>query len=290
MHRQLAAFVDRQAAWADPVADRVQPLLTDLFRDRRSLKSALNGTWFGHPVHPALTDVPTGALTLAVLFDFTGHDDAADTAVAVGIAAMAAAAVTGVADAVDAYDKPRTYASIHATVMTASLGAYLLSFLLRLGPGFCRPAARLLGYLGYGAMTAGAYVGGDLVFRAGNQVDRHAFDSASAKWKDLDVTAVPAGKLVKAKAGNDTLVLYREVEGDPISAFHAVCSHAGGPLDRGEIVDGCVQCPWHGSRFDLETGEVRQGPAVYDQPRFEVRETADGGLQARRLRDAVPTA
>jgi nitrite reductase/ring-hydroxylating ferredoxin subunit len=32
-----------------------------------------------------------------------------------------------------------------------------------------------------------------------------------------------------------------------------------------------VVCPWHGSRFDLCTGEVRAGPAVYPQPRYETR-------------------
>lgn len=290
MHRQITAFIDRQSGWADEVGDWAQPLIARLFEGRRPLRDALNGTWFGHPLHPTITDVPTGAMTLAALFDLTGHDDAADTAVAVGIAGMAAAAVTGAADAVDAYDKPRTYASVHATVMTASLAAYLLSFLLRLGPGLFRPMARLLAYLGYGAMTAGAYVGGDLVFRTGHQVDRHAFEGTSAKWRSLDVGEVPAGKLVKAKAGVDTLVLFREREGDPISAIHAVCSHAGGPLDKGEIVDGCVQCPWHGSRFELETGHVRRGPAVYDQPRFEVRESPDGGLQARRVREEAVEA
>lgn len=285
MHRAVEALIDRQEAWAAPLADQVQPILARLLHDdgRRSIKDLLNGTWFGHPVHPALTDVPTGAMTLAVVFDATGSEKAADAAIAVGIAGMVASATTGAADAVDAYGRSRTYATVHATLMVGSLSAYLLSFLLRLGPRFGRPLARLLAYSGYAAMTAGAYVGGDLVYRAGNQVDRHAFDATSTKWRALDVGEVPPSTLVKAKAGSDTLVLYRELDGDPISAFHAVCSHQGGPLDKGTIVDGCVECPWHQSRFELETGKVRQGPAVYDQPRFEVRATPEGGLEARRV-------
>ena len=118
--------------------------------------------------------------------------------------------------------------------------------------------------------------------KAGLATYRHAFDSHSTKWKALDVTEVPAGTLVKAKAGAETLVLYRATEADPITALSSVCAHEGGPLDKGEIVDGCVQCPWHGSRFRLADGHVAQGPAVYDQPIFEIRETADGGLEARR--------
>ena len=136
---------------------------------------------------------------------------------------------------------------------------------------------------GYAALTAGAYVGGELVFRQGNQVDRHAFESAGTKWKALDVSEVPAGKLVKAKTTTDTLVLFREADGGPIQALHGVCAHAGGPLDKGTLVDGCVECPWHGSRFRLADGHVARGPAVYDQPVFEVRETAEGGLEARRV-------
>lgn len=282
MHRQLAALIDRQASWADPLGDRAQEVLKGVLHERRPLKDLLNGTWLGHPVHPAVTDVPVGAMTVAALLDATGQDTAADLAVATGLAGMLASAATGAADAVDTYGKPKVLATVHGTLMVSSAAAYALSLLLRVVPGG-RPLARLLAWAGYGALTAGAYVGGDLTYRLGNQVDRHAFDSTSSKWKALDVREVPAGALVKAKAGADTLVLYRAADGDPITAIHAVCSHEGGPLDKGTIVDGCVECPWHQSRFELASGHVRQGPAVYDQPRFEVRETEDGGLEARRM-------
>ena len=46
-------------------------------------------------------------------------------------------------------------------------------------------------------------------------------------------------------------------------------------------MDGCVECPWHGSQFRLADGHVARGPAVFDQPVFEVREKAEGGLEAR---------
>jgi hypothetical protein len=59
--------------------------------------------------------------------------------------------------------------------------------------------------------------------------------------------------------------------GDTIHAMHAVCAHAGGPLAEGTVVDGCVECPWHGSRFRLEDGRARRGPTVYDQPAYEIR-------------------
>lgn len=291
MHREIAALIDRQGGWARPLGDWAQPILVRLLQEggRRPIKDALNGTWLGHPVHPAVTDVPVGAMTVATLFDLTGRDGAADTAVAVGIAGMVASAVTGVSDAVDAHGRARDHATVHGTLMVTSAGVYLLSGLLRLGPRALRPLARLLGYAGYGVLTAGAYVGGDLTYGSGNQVDRHAFEATGTKWRPLDISEVPAGTLVKAKAGSDAIVLYREVDGAPITAFHAVCSHQGGPLDKGSIVDGCVECPWHQSRFDLATGQVRQGPAVFDQPRFEVRETSEGALEARRMPAAAST-
>jgi nitrite reductase/ring-hydroxylating ferredoxin subunit len=170
--------------------------------------------------------------------------------------------------------------------MVSSVAAYAGSLAMRLGPARVRPLARLLSLAGYGALAAGAYVGGDVTYRVGNQVDRHAFESAGTKWKSLDVAEVPAGTLVRGKAGNDPLVLYRADETSPIEALHATCAHAGGPLDKGTIVDGCVECPWHGSQFRVADGHLVHGPSVYDQPAFEVREREGGGLEARRVATA----
>jgi nitrite reductase/ring-hydroxylating ferredoxin subunit len=279
MHRAISALVDRQAGWATPLGERVQDALGPFLRDRQPVKDALNGTWLGHPVHPAVTDVPVGALTVAALLDLVGQDRAADIAVATGVAGMAASAATGAADAVDTYDRPRVFATVHATLMTGSLVAYGASLLLRVGPRAGRPLARLLALAGYGALTAGAYVGGDLTYKLGNQVDRHAFRAAGTKWKALDVPEVPEGRLTKATFGNEPLVLWRD--GDAIRALHATCAHAGGPLDKGTLIDGCVECPWHQSRFRLADGHVVQGPAVHDQPVYEVRST-ENGFEARR--------
>ena len=282
MHREIARLVDEQASWAKPVGERVQHWLGDVFGRHRREKDLLNGTWLGHPVHPMVTDVPVGAMTIAAILDVTGQKRAADIALATGLAAMTASAATGAADAVDAYDRPQVQATVHATLMVGSFSAYAASLLLRLfGPRALRPLAVLVSWLGYGAMSAGAYVGGDLTYRSGNQVDRHAWRAAGKKWKVLDVSEVPEGTLVRAMLGTEPLVLHRD--GDTIQALHATCAHAGGPLDKGTLVDGCVECPWHGSRFRLADGQVARGPAVYDQPRYEVRAAEGGGLEARRF-------
>ena len=61
------------------------------------------------------------------------------------------------------------------------------------------------------------------------------------------------------------------------------CCPRGGPLDRGEVADGCVTCPWHGSTFRLEDGSVVRGPAAYPQPAYDVR-VLDGGIGCARWR------
>ena len=49
-----------------------------------------------------------------------------------------------------------------------------------------------------------------------------------------------------------------DVDGVPVT-FSAVCPHLLGPLDDAPVVDGIVECPWHGYRFDVRTGECVHG-------------------------------
>ena len=44
-------------------------------------------------------------------------------------------------------------------------------------------------------------------------------------------------------------------------AFDDRCTHKGGSLAGGSMICGTVQCPWHGSQFDVTNGEVKAGPA-----------------------------
>jgi nitrite reductase/ring-hydroxylating ferredoxin subunit len=81
-------------------------------------------------------------------------------------------------------------------------------------------------------------------------------------------------------AGGIPVVLVRQADG--IHALSATCVHAGGPLDEGEVVDGCLRCPWHGSTYRLADGEVVRGPAAMPQPAWEAR-VVDGRVQVRAL-------
>lgn len=74
-----------------------------------------------------------------------------------------------------------------------------------------------------------------------------------------------------------------EVEGYAVALFNVdgsyfaiedTCSHVGGPLGEGELDGECVQCPWHGARFNVKTGEFIAGPKASDLSTYPV--TVDG--------------
>lgn len=280
MARLLTRLIDAQAPWARPLGDTVHDALHWLFHRMKPVHNLLNGTWLGHPIHAVVTDVPVGALTVTVILDLANQRQAADIALVIGVLGMVAASLAGFADYADTDGLARQRATVHSTVMVVALVVYLVSLVLRYGNPDDRTVAVVTSIVAYLLLSAGAYVGGDVVYVLGNMVDRHAFRSRGGKWTAVEAPAdIPEGVLTKAKAGAQTLVLVRS--GSEIMALHETCAHAGGPLSEGRLVDGCVECPWHASRFELATGRVRQGPAVYDQPRYEVRRT-ETGWEARR--------
>ncbi len=59
--------------------------------------------------------------------------------------------------------------------------------------------------------------------------------------------------------------------GDDYHAIHDICTHDGGSLDQGELVDGRIECPRHGAWFDVKTGKVLSLPAVRDIRTFPVK-------------------
>ena len=64
------------------------------------------------------------------------------------------------------------------------------------------------------------------------------------------------------------MVLARTEQG--YVAFDDRCTHKGGPLSDGTLACGRVQCPWHGSQFDVHDGTVQHGPAEEPIATYEV--------------------
>jgi nitrite reductase/ring-hydroxylating ferredoxin subunit/uncharacterized membrane protein len=279
--RVLDRVIDAQVRWTKPFGDWLHGLLASIFGRMLPIRDFLAGTWLGHPLHALLTDVPIGALTLVIVLDVLGQPVGADVALVVGVLTMVAAAVAGFADYSTTDGRARVRATVHSSLMIAALVVYLVSLAIRATGPTSRAVPIGLSIIGYLILAGGAFVGGDVVYLLGNVVDRHAWRPSGVKWQSLEVGEIPEGSLVKAKVGAQTLVLIRA--GDAIQALHDQCAHAGGPLSEGTIVAGCIECPWHGSRFEIATGRRRRGPTVYDQPAYEVRAAAAGGYEVRRI-------
>jgi nitrite reductase/ring-hydroxylating ferredoxin subunit/multisubunit Na+/H+ antiporter MnhF subunit len=286
MARWLLRLIDAQSRWSRPLGDFNHRWLGGLFRPIPAIRDLLNGRWLGHPLHAVLTDAPVGILLLVIVLDVAGQRTAADIALVLGILSMLAAAAAGAADYADTDGLARQRATVHSTLMIVALLGYLASLGLRMSGGDDRLAATWTSVVAFLVLAAGAYVGGDVVFVLGNMVSRHAFRGAGTKWitlepEELDEAGdIPEGRPVKARLGINALALVRR--GETVLALHDTCAHAGGPLSGGTLDGSILVCPWHGSRYRLADGRAVRGPAIYDQPAYEVRRADGGGWEARR--------
>ena len=246
-----------------------------------AVKDTLSGTWLGHPLHPLLTDLPIGCWTSAMALDVLGGKRGragAQSLVALGIVSVLPTAASGLSDWSDTIGEDRRLGFAHASMNTVAVTFYGLSWLARRRGNHGKGV--LLGLVGGAAVTTSAYIGGHLAWRRGVNVDRHAFQHVAHDWVDVAAdTDLAEGKMAAVPAGDDTVLLVRQ--GGVIVAISDVCGHAGGPLHEGDLADGCVTCPWHGSVFRVEGGAVVHGPATGPQPAYEVR-VAAGRVSVRR--------
>ena len=75
----------------------------------------------------------------------------------------------------------------------------------------------------------------------------------------VSVAEIGESGLLEGHVGDAAVVLARC--GDALFAVGARCTHYGGPLAQGIVVDGTVRCPWHHACFSLRTGEALAAPA-----------------------------
>lgn len=258
--------------------DAVQEAVTAV---PQRVRDVLDGVWLGAPLHPVLTDVPLGAWTAAAVLDVVGHE-AADDALAIGVLAALPTAVTGLNDWSYLKGETRRVGVVHALVNTAGLTLNLASLALRRSGN--RRVARILSGVAYAGTIYSAHLGGRLSFGYGVRVNHTAFEHPRERYAPVvDESELDDGGLHGVELDGEKVVVARCDDGE-VCAISAVCSHMGGPLDEGKREGDTVICPWHGSRFDLRTGAVEGGPAVFPQPRYETRIRA-GKVEIRAARD-----
>ena len=250
----------------DPVSEPLQEAVKALPKPIRDL---LDGVWFGNPLHPALTDIPIGAWTAAFALDLAGSEGA-DEALKVGIIGAVPTALTGLNDWSHLNGDARRIGTVHAIVNSAGLTLSVLSLVARRRG--MRNVGRVLSGVAYAGTLFSAHLGGHLSFGLGVRVNRTAFESPRDRYAPVcDESDLNGGKLVGVELEGEAVVVSRSEETNEVCAIAATCSHLGGPLDQGKREGDTVVCPWHGSRFDLCSGDVEGGPAVYPQPRYEAR-------------------
>jgi nitrite reductase/ring-hydroxylating ferredoxin subunit/uncharacterized membrane protein len=267
----------------DPVVKPLRSAVTSLIRPP-AVADALHGTWMGHPLHPVLVQVPIGAFASAAILDLLGGDDAesaADLLALTGVVAAVPAALSGANDWSVANPSEQRSGLVHAMANSIGLATWIASLLARRRGD--RGKGTLLGLAGLAAIGVGGTIGGHLSYRRslGANSNAEISDTGPADWTDAGSAEIPEGKPVLRQAGGTPVLLVRT--GERIDALVDRCSHQSGPLHEGEIADGCVTCPWHGSTFRLQDGSVVHGPSTHPQPSLVTRISGDR-LQVK-LRD-----
>ncbi len=289
---RVVSAIGRQE-WLDRPSYRFEHLLSFAYNGlghaRNTVTNALHGAWLGHPVHPPLASLTSGALGTTVALDAVSllpHQSAtevrdaskfASRALGLGILASIGSAVTGVTDWQHTHEEDRRVGLVHGVVNLVATALYAQSWWDRRRGRHHRGIA--LTALGYGITVAGSYLGGALVFESGIGIDQ-----SGARLRTKDWTAVlPAsslnGKPVHVEVDGVGLVVCQTKSGE-VAAFGELCPHLAAPMADGWVDRGRVVCPWHGSWFAAESGEVLRGPAAAPLPCYEAR-LVDGMVEVR---------
>ena len=275
---------------ARPLDRLVGPVrsFTDVVLGSRRLKDLLHGVWLGHPLHPVLVQVPVGAFASAGVLDLLpGHERSADVLLATGVVSSLPAAAAGLADWSEMHEQQQRVGVVHAAANGLALALYAGSLTARARGD--RNLGRFLGYAGLAVIGFSGYLGGHLAYRqaAGANHAEEVPHLVGPGWHDLcaldDLAADGEPKLRMLGEGASAVPLLVVRHADRIDVLSNRCSHLSGPLHEGtvDVEAGCVTCPWHGSRFSLEDGSVRQGPATAPVHAFDVR--VDSGRLMVRL-------
>ena len=244
----------------------------------------------GHPLHPALIPFPFAFLTGAFGFDALswlfaqpqwwttgGHLAAA------GILTAVVAAIPGLIDywyTLPPNSTGKQRATRHMLVNSSAVALVAIAWLTRGSDPSLIPVLALE-LVAVGLLVTGAWMGGVLVTR--NQIGIDHRYAQAGKWTEVTLEASPGSTPAVASAdelkidqmkllriGERRIVLARTDAG--YVAFDDRCTHRGASLADGVMICGTVQCPWHGSQFDVRSGEVKAGPAKKAIPTYKIEE------------------
>lgn len=249
-------------------------------------KASING----HSLHPMLVSFPIAFFTGTLVFDglglFSGkifYNDVAVVLLIAGLVAAVLAAVPGVIDylyTVPPKSSGKKRAAKHGITNVCVLLIFTASLLYRSNsPGANMNVVLLLETAGVILLMIAGWMGGTLVARNQIGID-HRFAGAG-KWKEAHLTAangrveivdygeLKTDQMMLVHVDGKRIVVARTDDG--YAAFDDHCPHRGGSLAGGTLICGTVQCPWHGSQFQVKTGAVATGPSKTGIPVYALQ-------------------
>jgi uncharacterized membrane protein/nitrite reductase/ring-hydroxylating ferredoxin subunit len=234
----------------------------------------------GHPLHPILVSFPIAFFIGTLLFDVLGFlNDRPDFGgiafylEILGVAFALLAAVPGLIDyffTVPPASSAKKRAKRHGFTNTAMVVIFTITWFYRQrldASMYIIIAAEVVGVI---LLFIAGWMGGTLVYR--NQIGVDPRYANAGKWKELytegsggpvevaDSNELQLNQMKLIHINYKRIVLARTESG--YVAFDDHCTHKGGSLAGGSMMCGTVQCPWHGSQFDVRNGQVKAGPAT----------------------------
>jgi len=244
----------------------------------------------GHPIHPILIVFPIAFFIGTLLFDILAlagnRYDFAFVAICLQIAGIVSAllaAVPGIIDylfTIPPKSSAKKRGTRHGLLNISVVVLFFVAWLLKRDPDLPAFWIILLELAGVVGLGISGWMGGTLVYR--NQIGVNPRYAGAGKWKELRIDGRPERVEVAAADELQTdqmklvhvhhkrIVLARTEKG--YVAFDDRCTHKGGSLAGGAMICGTVQCPWHGSQFDVATGQVKAGPAKESIATYAVTE------------------
>lgn len=249
----------------------------------------------GHPLHPILVALPIAFFIGTLVFDVWGYlrdnPDLWRTGMyleAAGVVTALLAAVPGIVDyfsVVPPGSSAKKRATKHGVLNVIIVILFTAVWFYRRDNEDAYAIVLSAEFLGVILLGISGWLGGTLVHR--NQIGIDHRYAEAGKWKEkyLDSAAgevevarvdeLKVNQMMLVHVGGKRIVIGRTEDG--YAAFDDHCTHRGGTLADGALICGTVQCPWHGSQFNVRTGAVKAGPAKTPIQTYGLRQ-ADGVL------------
>ncbi len=250
-----------------------------------------------HPIHPFLVAFPIGLFITSFAFDLIGVIGDHPSVWAAGwyciVAGLCVSLLAAIAGAVDLFaivppnSSGRSRGYKHALLNVVMLAIFIAVAVYRDGPDAAPDGTSLvLSAIGIVVLATSGWLGGTLVYRNQIAVDHRYANAGKFRQVTLNRWDEPVCKASELREGQ---LLLADITGariavgrcaDGLVAFSDHCTHKGGPLSDGALVGCTVQCPWHGSQFNIHSGEVVNGPAKKAIEVFDAEER-DGKIYVR---------